>query len=82
MNPTTTPHLHIIPFTPNHQSDARNLILRSLGEHWGWINEQINTDLVDIPRSYSSGHFILGCLDEASFTLNTCDFVIPLNVPR
>jgi hypothetical protein len=48
VNPTTNPHLQIIPFTPNHQADARNLILQCLCEHWGWIDEEINTDLVDI----------------------------------
>ena len=60
----TITQLQIIPFTPTHQSEARNLILQGLGEHWGSIDEQINTDLEDIAASYSSGHFILGFLDD------------------
>ena len=64
VNPTTTPQLHIIPFTPTSQADARNLILHGLGEHWGWIDEEINTDLVDIAASYSAGYFVLGWLDD------------------
>jgi GNAT superfamily N-acetyltransferase len=63
LNSPITPHFHITPFTNTHQSEARSLILQGLGEHWGWIDEQINTDLVDIAVSYSSGHFILGFLD-------------------
>jgi GNAT superfamily N-acetyltransferase len=63
LNATSNTPLRITPFTPNHQAEARNLILQGLGEHWGWIDEQINTDLEDIASSYSSGHFILGFLD-------------------
>ena len=44
MNAPKNPHLHITPFAPTHQADARNLILQSLGEHWGSIDEQINKD--------------------------------------
>jgi hypothetical protein len=75
LNPTTTAHLHIIPFTPAHQSAARNLILQGLGDHWGWIDEQINMDLEDIAASYSSGHFVLGFLDDV--LVATAAFLIP-----
>jgi hypothetical protein len=64
VNPTANPHLQITPFAPTHQADARNLILQGSGEHWGWIDEKINTDLEEIAASYSSGHFILGFLDD------------------
>ena len=52
VNASINPHLHITPFTPTHQAEARNLILQGLGAHWGWIDEEINTDLEDISRSY------------------------------
>ena len=64
LNSTIKPQLQITPFTSTHQSAARNLILQGLGKHWGWIDEQINTDLVDIAESYSAGHFVLGFLDD------------------
>jgi GNAT superfamily N-acetyltransferase len=35
------------------------LILRGLGEHWGWIDETLNPDLVDIADSYSQGLFLV-----------------------
>ena len=37
--------------------------LQGLGEHFGWIDEGIDTDLEDISRSYSTGPFVLGFLD-------------------
>jgi hypothetical protein len=61
VNATFIPHLHITPFSPTHQTDARSLILQGLGEHYGWIDEQINIDLEDIsphhihPVTLSSG---------------------------
>jgi GNAT superfamily N-acetyltransferase len=64
LDPSIVSQLHIIPFAPTHQSEARNLILKGLGEHWGWIDEEINTDLEDIAASYSAGHFVLGWLDD------------------
>ena len=59
-----TKQLRITPFSPLHQQKTRRLILGDLGEHWGWIDEQINTDLVDIKASYASGDFVLGWLGE------------------
>jgi len=64
VNASIKPHLQIIPFTPTHQAEARNLILQGIGAHWGWIDEEINTDLEDIATSYSSCRFILGFLDD------------------
>jgi len=64
LDTTITPQLQITPFTPTHQAEARNLILQGLGAHWGWIDEEINTDLEDISRSYSAGYFVLRWLDE------------------
>ena len=46
-----TTELKIMPFSPVHQEEARRLILEGLGEHWGWIDEKINTDLEDIAAS-------------------------------
>jgi hypothetical protein len=43
VNATSNPLLQIAPFAPTHQADTRNLILQSLGEHRGWIDEKINT---------------------------------------
>ncbi len=59
----TSRELTITPFNPEHQTAARRLILEGLGEHWGWIDEEINTDLVDIATSYAGAHFVLGWLD-------------------
>ena len=56
------PDLQIKPFSIIHQSEARLLILEGLGEHWGWIDEEINEDLLDIAHSYAEGHFVLGWL--------------------
>ena len=56
----TTTELRITPFSPAHQSAARQLILDGLGEHWGCIDEQLNGDLESIAQSYASGHFVLG----------------------
>ena len=54
-----------MPFRPAYQDEARRLILDGLGEHWGRIDEQINTDLADIAASYASGHFVLGWIGDS-----------------
>ncbi|MBQ36825.1 MAG: GNAT family N-acetyltransferase [Candidatus Latescibacteria bacterium] len=56
--------LRITPFSPLHQLATRKLILVGLGEHWGWIDEHINTDLEDIEASYAGGDFVLGWLGD------------------
>jgi len=58
-----SPELRITPFSPEYQDDARTIILEGLGEHWGWIDEEINDDLRDIAHFYAGGHFVLGWLD-------------------
>ena len=60
-----TSELQITPFSPEHQDGARQLILDGLGEHWGWIDEEVNTDLEDIASSYADAHFVLGWLGGA-----------------
>src|SRR5579883_3043906 len=51
----------IRPFVPPDQQAARVLILRGLGEHFGWIDETCNPDLDDIAATYTgAGHLFLG----------------------
>ena len=42
----------IRPFIPADQTAARTLILTGLGEHWGSIDETLNTDVDDIAVHY------------------------------
>ena len=42
----------IRPFRVSDQHDARRLIIDGLGEHFGYVDEAINTDLDDIMESY------------------------------
>jgi|SRR5579871_965700 ribosomal protein S18 acetylase RimI-like enzyme len=50
----------IRPFVPPDQQAARVLILRGLGEHFGWIDETCNPDLDDIAATYTgAGHLFL-----------------------
>src|SRR5262249_6135936 len=52
--PTVEPdHLIMRPFAPEDQQAAQALILAGLGEHFGWIDERRNPDLVDIAASYA-----------------------------
>ena len=51
--------LRITHFEREYQSEARAVILQGLGERWGWIDEDINEDLIDITSSYRDGFFIL-----------------------
>ncbi|MHB8466584.1 MAG: GNAT family N-acetyltransferase [Acidimicrobiales bacterium] len=46
-------------FEPRDQSRVRRLILGGLGEHWGEINESLNSDLDDIGASYASGRTVV-----------------------
>ncbi len=47
------------PFAPPDQERARRLIIEGLGEHFGHVDEHINTDLEDIARSYADGVFLV-----------------------
>ncbi|MCB9422419.1 MAG: GNAT family N-acetyltransferase [Ardenticatenaceae bacterium] len=44
--------VRIRPFTPQDQSDTRQLILAGLGGHFGFIDETMNPDLNDIWQQY------------------------------
>ena len=55
--------LRITPFEKKYQSETRALILQGLGEHWGWIDEDINEDLEDIASYYRDGLFVLAWID-------------------
>jgi N-acetylglutamate synthase-like GNAT family acetyltransferase len=53
----------IRPFRPIDQTSARELILRGLGEHFGFIDTTMNPDLRDIQTYYiSQGHHFLVAL--------------------
>ena len=52
--------MEIRPFQPEDQSAAKALILDGLVEHWGWLDESKNPDLVDIAASYADGLFLVG----------------------
>ena len=49
----------IRPFRPQDQDQTRRLILTGLGEHFGFIDENVNPDLDDIARSYACDVFLL-----------------------
>jgi len=55
--------LRITPFEKEYQNETRALILQGLGEHWGWIDEDINEDLEDIASYYRDGLFVLAWID-------------------
>ena len=52
----------ILPFQPKYQSEAKNLILAGLAEHWGALDPSKNPDLDDISSSYSNGTFLVALL--------------------
>lgn len=53
----------IRPFVPGDQQAARILILRGLGDRFGFIDETLNPDLEDIAASYlACGHLFLVAL--------------------
>jgi len=51
--------LHIRPFAPADQPAARALVLRGMGEHWGFVDESLNPDLNDIAASYAGDVFLV-----------------------
>jgi GNAT superfamily N-acetyltransferase len=53
-----SPDIRIKPFHKDDQDAARSLILKGLGERWGWINETINPDLDDIATTFAEGLFL------------------------
>ena len=55
--------IDILPFQPQDQKAAQALILAGLVEHWGFLDETKNPDLVDIAASYRDGVFLVAWLD-------------------
>lgn len=69
----------IKPFSAAQQPAARALILRGLGEHWGFIDESLNPDLTDIAQTFSAGCFLVGVDGE---TLIATGAYLPFGNPR
>ncbi len=53
----------IKPFHPDDQHAARTLILNGLEEHWGFLDESKNPDLVDISSTYAQGAFLVAWIE-------------------
>lgn len=55
--------LVIRDFRPPDQDAARRLVLAGLAERFGWLDETLNPDLIDIHASYvrPGGRFLVGC---------------------
>ena len=65
-DPSSLPDaIRIAPFRPQDQQAARQLILRGLAEHFGWVDEDRNPDLDDIARTFADGHFVVARLEGA-----------------
>jgi ribosomal protein S18 acetylase RimI-like enzyme len=56
--------MDIRPFEPADQAAARGLVLRGMGEHWGFVDESLNPDLDDIAASYAGDVFLVGALKD------------------
>ena len=50
------------PFQAEDQPAAKELILASMIEHWGWLDRTKNPDLDDIAASYADGAFLCAWL--------------------
>ncbi len=61
MSKAAGPSVTIRRFEAADQDAVRWLILRGLGEHFGTIDERINTDLDEIASSYREADFLLAC---------------------
>lgn len=46
-------------FDAGDQDRVRQLILGGLGEHWGEVDESLNSDLDDIAATYASGRTVV-----------------------
>ncbi|MBA3653980.1 MAG: GNAT family N-acetyltransferase [Actinobacteria bacterium] len=51
-------------FEPRDQERVRRLILDGLGEHWGNIDESLNTDVDDIAATYAGGRTLVAELHD------------------
>ena len=56
-----TDDITIRNFEPRDQSQAQELILSGLQEHWGFRDPSKNPDLRDIGRSFRDGAFLVAC---------------------
>ena len=50
----------IVPFEATDQDEVRSLVLDGLAEHWGVIDESLNSDLADIAGSYANRCTLVG----------------------
>jgi ribosomal protein S18 acetylase RimI-like enzyme len=57
--PARVSPLVVVPFSPNHQTQARQLIVSGLAERWGVIDDSRNPDLDDLAASFASGAFLV-----------------------
>ena len=57
MNPR--PEINILPFQPEDQTEAKNLVLAGLSEHWGTLDPGKNPDLNDIGLTYANAVFLI-----------------------
>ncbi len=55
--------LELIDFDAIYESAVRSLILAGLAEHWGTVDEALNSDLNDLAQMYGSGRIVV-CLSD------------------
>lgn len=51
-------------FKKEYQDRCKEIILKGLEEHWGWLNKNLNTDLNDIASSYKQDIFLTAWIDD------------------
>ena len=59
-----TPDFTLQPLQPQYQSQARELILAGLAEHWDSLDPSKNPDLEDINTTYSQAVFLVALQQE------------------
>jgi ribosomal protein S18 acetylase RimI-like enzyme len=57
--PARVSPLVVVRFSPDHQTQARQLIVSGLAERWGVIDDSRNRDLDDLAASFASGAFLV-----------------------
>ncbi len=55
--------VEILPYEPENQERAKELILNGLKEHWGYLDESKNLDLNEISKAYAEGLFLIAWLN-------------------
>ena len=63
-------------FQPGDQPAVKELILAGLVEHWGFLDQTLNTDLNDIQASYQGATFLVACVDNE---IVGCGALVPRN---